>query len=61
MTTGVQCKIDPQCRCPAPVKTGICDEHRRQVRLAAMQQSPSSSVRILGRVIALLADREAGS
>jgi hypothetical protein len=61
MTTGVQCKNNPLCRIPAPHDTGVCHEHCRQIRLAAMQRSASPSVRILGRVLTLLADREAGS
>ena len=61
MNTGVQCEIDPQCRHPAPAETRICHEHRRQMRQSPMRQSPSAAERIIVRVLALLADREAGS
>jgi hypothetical protein len=61
MTTGVQCTIDPQCRHPAPAESRICHERRKQIRLAAMRRSPSVPVRVLGHVVTLLADREAGS
>jgi hypothetical protein len=27
MTTGIQCKVDPQCKVPAPSETGICHCH----------------------------------
>ncbi len=60
MTTGVQCKVHPDCRQPAPAGTRICYGHRRLIRLAAMRRSPSASVRVLGWVLVQLADREAG-
>ena len=60
MTTGVQSKIDPRCPVPAPAETCVCHEHRRQIRPAAMRRSPSVPVRVIGRVLTLLADREAG-
>jgi hypothetical protein len=58
VSTGVQCKIDPRYRVPAPGETRICAAHRQQIRLAAMQRSPSVSVRFIGKVLALLADHE---
>jgi len=61
MNTGIECTIDPQCRHPAPAETRICHEHRRQMRLPTLRQSPSAAERIIGRVLALLADCEAGS
>ena len=58
MTTGVQCKINPLCREPAPVESRICDVHRRLFRLAAMRDSGSLAVRLAGRVLTALADIE---
>ena len=63
MTTGVQCKISQQCREPASPETGTCQLHQRQLRAAAMRQSPSAATRILGRVLSLTApeyEAEAG-
>lgn len=58
MTTGVQCKIDPRCLHPAPIENRICLEHRKLIRLAAIRQSPSLSVRLLGHVLTFLAERD---
>jgi hypothetical protein len=48
VTAGVQCKVNPRCPHPASVETRICSEHRKLIRLAEMQRSPSLSVRIMG-------------
>ena len=60
MTTGVQCTLDPRCPHPAPAETRICHEHSRQIRLAGMRRSPSLTVRVVGHVLTLMPDREAG-
>ena len=58
MNTGVTCKIDPRCPHPAPPETRICWEHRKLIRLAAMRQSASPSVRLIGYVLTRFADLE---
>jgi hypothetical protein len=32
MTTGIQCRVDPQCQVPAPSETGICQCHAKQAK-----------------------------
>ncbi len=58
MTTGVNCRVDPHCRHPAPAESRICSEHQKLIRLAAMRKSPSLTVRIIGRARSLLAEYE---
>jgi hypothetical protein len=30
MTTGIQCRADPECPLPAPAETGLCRIHAKQ-------------------------------
>ena len=54
MTTGCQCTADPWCPHPAPMAGGICTEHCRPARLAAMRHSPSATVRATGWLLTQL-------
>jgi hypothetical protein len=34
MTTGIQCRVDPRCKVPAPPETGICRCHAKHAKKA---------------------------
>jgi hypothetical protein len=34
MTTGIQCRADPDCPLPAPAETGLCRIHAKQAKRA---------------------------
>jgi hypothetical protein len=49
MTTGIQCRADPQCTVTAPSETGICHCHAKQANKARATIHRLSLAKRVGR------------
>jgi hypothetical protein len=58
MTTGIQCRADPQCTVPAPSETGICHCHAKQAKQARVTIHRLSLAERVSRARSREPDRE---
>jgi hypothetical protein len=58
MTTGVQCRADPQCEVPAPSETGICKCHAKEAAKAGVTIPRLSLAGQIRRAWSLKPDKE---